>query len=166
LLVTCQVRLAAGARLRLVATLADQQQVVSPPLTEGGEVLWSLFDRQALLAVDGQVVWRELQAARWPGPPQLGVLASGAAEVAELTVWRDAYYHTRPVDRWPAGGRTVPASAYFVVGDNVAISDDSRSWLTAEVPERMLVGIPLAPRMSPDWSGGRKTDLDSQAASE
>ena len=126
-----------------------------------GEVLLELstFDRQLLLAIDGQV---ELQY-----PLQLGVLPAGTRDpfvvtVTNLTVslreaalWRDVYYGARPVGlgSW---GTTVTrknisakhqtacwqlaSDELFLVGDNAPVSIDSRVWPQAGIPRHLLVG--------------------------
>ena len=144
LMVTCRVHLQPGAQLRMVAEFADGTRYESPPITgPEAQVVWSLFDRQALLAVDGQVVYREPHEGRWIGPPGLSLVATGSVAVGELTVWRDVYYHTRPVDLWPAEGVQLGPDRLFVVGDNVAISSDSRNWQSHALPLEMLIGRPI-----------------------
>lgn len=159
LMVTTNVHLAPGATVEFVAQLADGR-VLTQTIDRPGEtqVVWSLFDRQALLAVDGRVVWREPSASAWPDQPRLAVVATGIVKLGELQVWRDAYYHTRPVDRWPLAGVTLGPGELFVVGDNVAISEDSRTWASHALRQELLIGVPLGEL--------RDSRLDSPAASE
>lgn len=159
LMVATKAKLAPGANVRLVAKLANGR-VIEQSIDRAGEsqIVWSLFDRQALLAVDGQVVWREELPTAWPDQPRLSVVATGDVQLGELSVWRDAYYHTRPVDRWPAAGVTLAADELFVVGDNVAISLDSRTWPSHALPKELLIGVPMGI--------SRESRLDSPAASE
>lgn len=119
------------------------------PLNSGGKriaVVLSLFDRQALVALNEQ----PLVELPTPGdstpqrasPPRLVTPAAGTHELA---VWRDVYYEQRPIDLAPAdpaGGWRLGADRWFLVGDNQAISHDSRSWRTgrAGVPGRLLMG--------------------------
>jgi signal peptidase I len=61
---------------------------------------------------------------------------------------RDADYETRYGDsvKSPSGWRLGPHE-YFVLGDNAAISDDSRNWLAGPgVDAKLLIGRPLGVR--------------------
>jgi signal peptidase I len=144
LMVTCDVTLAPQATLTFVAEFPNGEslsQIISEP--RECSALWSLFDRQALLVIDGEVVWSERPSSPWSGPPCLSFIAGGEVEVRHLTVWRDVYYYTRPVDRWPAGGVQLGPGQYFVAGDNQAVSDDCRSWPGHALPQELLIGTPI-----------------------
>lgn len=120
---------------------------------------FSLFDRQVLLAIGDQVLLSE----PWEGDPSPDAaegapLAIGArnliGEVRRVAVWRDAYYAVRHSDGRQPGVRygaiaewRLGPGGYFVVGDNAAISDDSRSWSTGwAVDAKLLIGKPLGAR--------------------
>ncbi|RMG38885.1 MAG: hypothetical protein D6725_06470 [Planctomycetota bacterium] len=62
--------------------------------------------------------------------------------VDELRVYRDVYYRTDGV-RHGAQPLRLGIDEYFVLGDNTAVSADSRLWDRAGVPESMLIGRPL-----------------------
>jgi len=153
LMVTCQVDIDGESDLKFIATfpdgtrqLADLQlasPIAPPRRARRVEIVWSLFDQQILLAVDGKVKSREKSNKPWPGPPQITISASGAITLQNLTVWRDVYRHVRPIDRWPAEGVTLPEQEFFVAGDNVAISSDSRNWIPRGLPQRLLLGAPV-----------------------
>lgn len=143
LMVTFELKLSPNSTARCFAEFADGTVLMSPVVSNSASVEWSLFDRQALLAVDGRTVSVQQRAAPWPGPPLLQIYAEGEATVRNLCVWRDAYYHTRPVDRWPAAGVQLGTDVLFVVGDNVAISEDSRTWAHHGLPRSLLVGVPI-----------------------
>ncbi len=92
--------------------------------------------------------------ARPPQPPNDGRLAIGTTglrgEIRDLAVWRDVYYARRPADRplLPTGAAALPwrlgPAEYFVLGDNAAVSDDSRSWLAGPgLDARLVIGKPL-----------------------
>ncbi|MEM6656408.1 MAG: hypothetical protein AAF596_11425, partial [Planctomycetota bacterium] len=111
------------------------------------------FDQQALLAVGEQTL------ATMPLPPLDGAIrqpqaiaitvAGGSAMLTNLAVWRDVYYERRWGDRAPvgasaraAGGNvawSLGADEWFLVGDNQAVSVDSRSWRSG-VPGRLVLG--------------------------
>lgn len=142
LMIACQVKLTPGATLQACAQWADisiETRPIEPPhQQESFDLIVSWFDQQLLVAIDGQVVEQREFDNPWPGQPQLQLVASGGAKVSQLEVWRDIHYHTRPGDLLPPGG--IPAKHYFVVGDNVAISSDSRTWEGAGVPIEDFVG--------------------------
>lgn len=147
LMVTCDVSMAPNSKLIMSATFPIGTHVEAEPLVGSAmhsqrAIHWSLFDRQALLAVDGEIVSQLPRTEQWPGPPQLSIIASGDVTITRLSVWRDIYYHVRPADRWPLGGISVARQRYFVVGDNVAISSDSRNWASPGLPLRLIVGSP------------------------
>lgn len=88
------------------------------------------------------------------GQPRLEIDKSSGVEIAGLQLWRDVYYERRSQDfrtenlrgrsrrRKPTDPWQVPAASYFVVGDNQAISDDSRSWAAGHaLPERLILGV-------------------------
>ncbi|QDU58750.1 signal peptidase I [Aeoliella mucimassa] len=149
LMVTCQAKLGPQATLQFVAEFGEGTRLESSQVTDsrasesGVSLVWSLFDRQALLAVDGSQTVEQTRSTPWPGPPGLRIEAVGEVEITDLTVWRDIHYHTRPVDRWPAAGVQVSPQNLFVVGDNVAISSDSRTWASHQLPAKLLIGRPI-----------------------
>lgn len=86
-----------------------------------------------------------------------GLLAVGTGglrgEIRDLAVWRDVYYERRPADRPPSragaagGGWRLGPGQLFVVGDNAAVSDDSRSWLAGPgLDAKLVIGKPLGVR--------------------
>jgi signal peptidase I len=92
-----------------------------------------------------------------PQPPTDGPLAIGVAglrgEIRDLAVWRDVYYESRPEDRpvplagATGGGWRLGPEQYFVLGDNAAVSDDSRSWLAGPgLDAKLVIGKPLGVR--------------------
>lgn len=145
LMLSYNLALGASASVRLRARFDDGQTITSSPIVASqAQVVWSLFDRQMLLVVDGQVVTSQQRPTAWPGQPQLSIEARGQATLSDLCVWRDIHYHTRVTDFWPQQGGRLSPSQFFVVGDNVAISEDSRGWPAHGVDRRLLIGIPLS----------------------
>lgn len=136
-------------------TLAEEQLNQAAPLS-GRPAAWtfSLFDRQALVAIGDRVVLavplvdgrRETM-----NETQLTLRTEVlTGEIRNLAVWRDVYYAVRngdrpmadPGDSWLLGPRE-----YFVAGDNAAISDDSRSWPAgAGLDAELLIGTPIGVR--------------------
>lgn len=110
----------------------------------------STFDRQVLVAIDGQPAfapWCEAdaplpQAAAPRHPVRFGA-AGLAVRLDSLALYRDVYY-TR------GGGRNgvdapyrLDQDEYFVLGDNSPVSLDSRSWPDAAVHRNLLLGKPF-----------------------
>jgi signal peptidase I len=112
----------------------------------------STFDRQLLVALDGQpAVVLPYQRSDSPMRRNSRRLAIGCRElgieVRQMRVFRDVYY-TRPI-----GGRTfwgvespfqLGGDEYFVLGDNSPISEDSRTWPQGPaLAGGLLIGKPL-----------------------
>jgi len=138
---------------------------IMPSTMQEGSVIveMSTFDRQLLLAVDGQLVFEP-----WPQPalqddvphsqdaapsnaPNEQVLREpvrfGArglhVAVNSLKLFRDVYYRKgRGVNGVDEACELGPDD-YFVVGDNSPISLDSRGWSEPAVNKRMLIGKPF-----------------------
>ena len=122
-----------------------------PPL-EGTCVELSLFDRQFLLAFDGDVaaVYPYNPSASEPRPTSrpLAIGAGGLdLEIGDIQVYRDVYY-THPIGFMGRWGLDEPvrlgSDEYFVLGDNSLVSEDSRTWTHGPaVPEKLLFGRPF-----------------------
>jgi len=110
-------------------------------------VTMSQFDRQLLVAVDGEELFEPLlyagDGAR-PALPEVPVRigAAGAdAELSGLRLDRDVYYTSDD----ELAGRQFPLGAdeFFVLGDNSPVSLDSRAWAHAAMPRSLLIGKPF-----------------------
>lgn len=139
-----------------VSVRANGQLLASAQLSErsqrrlaGGIVLLELssFDRQLLLAIDSRGELKcPLDAAV---PPPVGIErpfhSGGGVQTWDLKLYRDIYYTRQAVNR-PLGPErvTLGPDEYYLLGDNSAISIDSRSW--GGVPRRLLVGRVLGVR--------------------
>ena len=114
------------------------------------EATLSLFDRQALVAIGDEVVVKiPLSSSRSAGEQRISIAGfNGPIRLSNLRLWRDVYYEQRRRDLplTPPAACGLAADEWFVVGDNQAISHDSRNWSPAAgVPSRLLVGRLLAP---------------------
>ena len=100
---------------------------------------------------DGNSLWQRpyTPAARplQPTSRPLGVGATGgAAEIRELSVYRDLYLldatgrHDDLTMEQPLG-----KDEYFAIGDNVPVSVDSRHWAEPGLPRTNLIGRVMRP---------------------
>lgn len=115
---------------------------------EPAVVEMSLFDRQVVVAVDGQEVFAPLRyaAADQPRIPSRGPIRIGASggrfRIEHLRLYRDVYYTPKqgdvPRDRYVVG-----PDELFVLGDNSPVSVDSRLWDSTTIPVRLLIGKPF-----------------------
>jgi signal peptidase I len=114
-------------------------------------LVFSLFDRRVLVALDGRVVLRHsLSVPSHRRQPTARPLAIGTAgldvSLGEIAVWRDVYY-TAPRGRSTSGIASpcrLAAGQWFVLGDHSAVSDDSRTWPAGwALHSKLLLGKPL-----------------------
>jgi signal peptidase I len=119
-------------------------------LVSAGEsvtVLMSLFDRQAVVAVNGQELFAPLlysgEGTRPPLPRHPAKLGAAGANltVASIRLYRDVYY--TPPDEHEDRSWKLGDDEFFVLGDNSPVSLDSRAWDDPAVPRRMLIGRPF-----------------------
>jgi signal peptidase I len=124
-----------------------------PPAAYCRQVLFevAICDRQLLFGVDKR--WLVQYGDISPDPPVTGPacpLGIGISRMeARLTcvqVLRDLHYlDPRGLGIAWESPRPMGASDYFVVGDNVPLSVDSRHWATPGVPRKLLLGRVLDP---------------------
>ncbi len=103
----------------------------------------STFDRQLMVAIEGEVVLCHAMPGDTPAEPTSRPFAIRRSQpqitLNELTLWRDIYLTTAPSSL--PSRQKLGADEFFVLGDNSSISVDSRSW--GPLPGRLLVGKPL-----------------------
>jgi hypothetical protein len=159
---TFEVRLAADEReLRLLidgVEETDRRTKLSGSLWQRPRLVeMSMFDRQLLFALDGEVIFeraldplilpvkkgRDAANDSVPDEPARFGVRDLQVSVRDLTLYRDVYY-TRGDGRH---GINEPyhlgSDEYFFLGDNSPVSLDSRSWADAIVRENMLIGKPF-----------------------
>lgn len=159
---TFEVRLEAGERK--VRLLVDGDEVSEEPIPSTGS-MWqrpwlvemSLFDRQLLFALDGQVIFqRPLELLPLPVKNESDVTKDSVVDepakfgvrdlhvsVSDLTLYRDVYYTRGDGRNGVAEPYQLGSDEYFFLGDNSPVSLDSRSWLDAVVRDKMLIGKPF-----------------------
>jgi signal peptidase I len=141
-----------------------------PPLKVGKtyRVEMAFVDRRVSLAVDGhEYFYFDLPPnERRPDVNSPFRLGAEGANIAfrHTKLFRDIYY--RPGDRRAsAEPYQLGPDDYFMLGDNSANSDDSRSWQIPGVPERNFLGKPFLlhqPSRPSQWGvGGRRVDAQA-----
>lgn len=124
----------------------------------------AFVDRRIGVAVDGKEYFSFDFAEPAARPDLSAPFKLGAqgitATVKNVKLYRDIYYR-------PSGTHgtsqpyTLGPKEYFLLGDNSANSDDSRSWQIPAVPERNFLGKPFLlhqPSRSTVWNLGRRVD--------
>ncbi len=143
----------------------ESRRVVTIPET-GSLFELSQYDRQFLMAADGQLVFDPYtyEESSRPYRPTSRPVAIGAnnldVEISELQLLRDVYY-TQPsfaAHPWAIGrAHRLNDDEYFVLGDNSPLSEDSRAWSESPaVPAELLVGRPIVvhlPSRRAVWGG-------------
>ena len=132
--------------------LRNGTELASEPLRDPSQdsstaIEYALCDRQILLAIDGETVvryqLREAAAKSRHVTKPLAIGASrGAIRLRGLRVFRDRYYLPPLWEAERDGGfaAKIPIGNWFLMGDNPAISVDSRDWAGIGVKTSDIVG--------------------------
>lgn len=119
----------------------------------------SLFDRQVLVAIDGEMPFAPLpyQAGESRRQQTCEPVQVGARDLdlqlRHLRLYRDVHYTAKH-----ATGRADVAQLgpdeFFMLGDNSPVSVDSRAWESPAIPRELLIGKPFFVHLpSRQWSG-------------
>lgn len=119
------------------------------PLEAGKKyrVEMAFVDRRVSFAVDRREPFAAYDLDQVEGradvvsPLAVGVQGANVI-VRDLRIYRDIYYRSSGRNAVDAEHHLGP-DEYFMLGDNSANSDDSRSWLIPGVPERNFLGKPF-----------------------
>ena len=119
----------------------------------------SLFDRQLLFALNGEVIYQRpleplvlsvkngSQAAKNFPSNDVQPVRFGAqnlrVSINDLTLYRDVYYTRGDGRHGIDEPYRLNSDEYFFLGDNSPVSLDSRSWTNAVVRDHMLIGKPF-----------------------
>ncbi|HUQ71244.1 MAG TPA: signal peptidase I [Planctomycetaceae bacterium] len=116
--------------------------------TAATEIEMSLFDRQVLVAINGEPVlspWTFDTPADTPAPkyPVRFGGQSLSGEVSRLALYRDVYYTATRAKHGVQRPYKLEGDELFVLGDNSPVSHDSRRWPDGAVATSLLVGKPF-----------------------
>jgi len=141
-----------------------------PPLKVGkkAKLEAAFVDRRFTVAVDGSEYFSyDLPAGvkRMDVSSPVKIGAHGAnATFRRLKLDRDIHYRPTGI-HGTARPLTLGGDEYYMLGDNTANSDDSRSWQIPAVPERNFLGKPFLlhqPSRPAVWSvGGRQVEMQT-----
>jgi signal peptidase I len=142
---------AAGqVRIAPSSNQSADRQLKLPQFKSGPhQILVSIFDGQAVVAIDEQPIGEPLPLADAAGEPAAAwrvrparIGATGVAlSASDLRLYRDVYY--TPKNGADQKTFALRDDEYFVLGDNSPVSVDSRCWESPGVPERSLIGKPF-----------------------
>ena len=103
----------------------------------------SNIDQQIIVAVgEKQVCSIDLDKHGSDDPVELllSLLPSTLVDLKRVRLWRDTYYFS-PVPREEILRRQAEAKGYFVIGDNLPVSQDSRFWPVPRVEVKEILGV-------------------------
>ena len=121
----------------------DQQtSVENVQLLGKHEMTVSTFDRQLLVRVDQkQILFLPLPKSQNPKqaiPDCIQFSADQGIRINDLTLFRDVYYFSDPSNAKTSW--TLGPDSFFVIGDNVPVSIDSRSDKEGPIDRKQLLG--------------------------
>lgn len=141
-----------GRQVQLYTDEKDQPLRISP-LPDGAfvdetTIEMSLFDRQIMLAIDGELPFAPVPYSAVEGPRRMTAtpVRIGAAGVdlhlTHLRLYRDVHYTAREHPGQQAVTR-LGADEFYMLGDNSPVSLDSRAWHSPAIPRDLLIGKPF-----------------------
>ncbi len=142
-----EVRLLSGRPAKVVrrSRLAEEFSEAGRPL----HLEMSLFDRQALVTLNGRLLFEPWPIPESPGPasPSTSPVRFGArglnVGVSAVKLFRDVFYTRGRGVNGIGEAYQLGDNEYFVLGDNSPVSLDSRSWPDGALSGRLLIGKPF-----------------------
>ena len=142
-----------------------RQIKVAPTSVWGGgherEIALAYWDRRLGVRIDGVPICPDIDIdePRSSLPAMTRPIRFSAQDfrgrLDHFRIDRDVHYRPMPrstIQRGPQGERfELDTDAYFMLGDNSPVSNDSRSWEISTVPARLLVGKPAFVHL-PTWT--------------
>jgi hypothetical protein len=98
----------------------------------------STFDGQLKLVFNDHVVFEQpLDRSTKAGSSKVLEIGAkrGKVQLNRVRIWRDVFYESSNVSSF-----AIPANSYLLLGDNVAVSVDSRNWNPPCVPADKILG--------------------------
>ncbi|TWT77019.1 signal peptidase I [Posidoniimonas polymericola] len=132
---------------RGLASISNHQGERQTPLATSTprRVQFSNFDHRLVVGIDGQELLSLPANDAATGPPPTVRVLHGRVTLQDLSLYKDIYYEGVPL-AWGATGDQpwlIGPDEYFVLGDNQAVSVDSRRWETTPgLPRRLILGRP------------------------
>jgi len=140
-----------GGRLRLGDSSRRIAVEIPPKILKrlaAGGVLWevSTFDRHVLMALDNvTLLCQELPDSARSFEPLVSLavgVMGGDVVLQETTIYRDTHYLAgNETGKFPGAEVQLRANDYYLLGDNVPVSVDSRHW--GALPGHYLIGKPF-----------------------
>ncbi|MAV34364.1 MAG: signal peptidase I [Planctomycetaceae bacterium] len=129
---------------------SDRVLTVSPQFSRNVERLdieYGLYDRMIVLTVNGRLLFEhqlrpDLDPSEHVPTSRLSIGAAGiCADVSGLRVFRDVHF-LAPGPPWSYWCTSHPLAAdqFLLLGDNAAVSTDSRHWVSAGVASNSITG--------------------------
>lgn len=141
-----------------------QLKVAPTPVWNGEkEVVLAYWDRRLGVRIDGEPIWPDIDMdlPATPLPPTTRPIRLTAQDfrgsIDRFRIERDVHYRPMPRSSMQRGKGSqgeryeLASDAYFMLGDNSPVSNDSRSWEITTVPARLLVGKPAFVHL-PTWT--------------
>ena len=115
----------------VVSKTGKQKIELSFQLHPGTKIELTTFDRVIQVAIDGNLIFSQAQSSGEPlNEEMVYPFSIGAKEqtinIRRIRIFRDVYY--RALINTPPEGYSLAENEYYLLGDNVAISIDSRHW--------------------------------------
>ena len=134
-----ELRVTGGGSFFQPQTIATDTNILSEPKVR---IEFSSIDLQLSVWLNGKAVFRhelEESAKSVSCQPLVFGAAKNQLVFDRIQIWRDLYYFLDSVKQ-TVGPTTVSPTGFFVIGDNIPISVDSRHWRLPSLPRSEIIG--------------------------